>query len=149
MKICRKCLSELFDRDTICPTCKNNSFIDNESFDKIRSEIMLANKRKLNSLLKNPEYQSVYDYIQKKSNYERPDILNLSDDKTIEVCPSIFKKEQSRNPTKPTPKCPICNSTNLSKISTIKKATKIGLFGIFGAGDIGKTYKCNNCGSKF
>ena len=47
------------------------------------------------------------------------------------------------------PKCPICNSTNLSKISTAKKATKVGLFGIFGAGDIGKTWKCNNCGSKF
>lgn len=47
------------------------------------------------------------------------------------------------------PKCPICQSTNLSKISAVKKAGKIGLFGIFGAGDIGKTYKCNNCGSKF
>ena len=47
------------------------------------------------------------------------------------------------------PKCPICQSTNLTKISTVKKATKIGLFGIFGAGDIGKTCKCNNCGSKF
>lgn len=47
------------------------------------------------------------------------------------------------------PKCPICNSTNLSKISAMKKAGKIGLFGIFGAGDIGKTYKCNNCGSRF
>ena len=48
-----------------------------------------------------------------------------------------------------TPKCPICNSTNLSKISTLKKAGKIGLFGIFGAGDVGKTWQCNNCGSKF
>lgn len=48
-----------------------------------------------------------------------------------------------------TPKCPICQSTNLSKISNLKKAGKIGLFGIFGAGDIGKTWKCNNCGSKF
>ena len=47
------------------------------------------------------------------------------------------------------PKCPICNSTNLSKISVAKKATKIGLFGIFGAGDLGKAWKCNNCGSKF
>lgn len=47
------------------------------------------------------------------------------------------------------PRCPICNSTNLSKISNLKKAGKIGLFGIFGAGDIGKTWKCNNCGSKF
>ena len=47
------------------------------------------------------------------------------------------------------PKCPICNSTKLSKISTASKATKVGLFGIFGAGDLGKTWKCNNCGSKF
>ncbi|MCF2554419.1 hypothetical protein [Faecalicatena contorta] len=47
------------------------------------------------------------------------------------------------------PRCPICQSTNLSKITTTKKATKIGLFGILGTGDISKTWKCNNCGSKF
>ena len=47
------------------------------------------------------------------------------------------------------PKCPICQSTDLAKISTAKKAGKIILFGIFGAGDVGKTWKCNNCGSKF
>lgn len=47
------------------------------------------------------------------------------------------------------PKCPICGSTNLSKLSAIGKATKIGLFGIFGAGDLGKTWKCNNCSSRF
>lgn len=47
------------------------------------------------------------------------------------------------------PKCPICGSTNLSKLSNVGKAAKIGLFGIFGAGDLGKTWKCNNCGSKF
>ena len=47
------------------------------------------------------------------------------------------------------PKCPICQSTNLSKITNTRKAGKIALFGIFGAGDSGKTWKCNNCGSKF
>lgn len=47
------------------------------------------------------------------------------------------------------PKCPICQSINLTKISELKKAAKVGLFGIFGAGDIGKTWKCNNCGSRF
>lgn len=56
---------------------------------------------------------------------------------------STEKEEDNR------PKCPTCGSTDLSKISTVKKATKIGLFGIFGAGDIGKTWKCNNCGSKW
>lgn len=47
------------------------------------------------------------------------------------------------------PKCPICGSTNLSKLSNVGKVAKVGLFGIFGAGDLGKTWKCNNCGSKF
>lgn len=47
------------------------------------------------------------------------------------------------------PKCPTCNSKNLSKISTTKKVAKIAAFGIFGMGDNGKTWKCNNCGSKF
>ena len=47
------------------------------------------------------------------------------------------------------PKCPTCQSTNLSKISTATKAMKIAAFGIFGIGDNGKTWKCNNCGSRF
>lgn len=47
------------------------------------------------------------------------------------------------------PACPYCKSTNLSKISALKKAAKISVFGIFGAGDVGKTYKCNNCGARF
>lgn len=47
------------------------------------------------------------------------------------------------------PKCPICGSTNLSKITATKKVMKIAAFGIFGMGDNGKTWKCNNCDSKF
>ena len=47
------------------------------------------------------------------------------------------------------PHCPICQSTDLSKITTTKKVAKIAAFGIFGMGDNGKTWKCNNCGSKF
>ena len=47
------------------------------------------------------------------------------------------------------PKCPICGTTNLSKITIAQKAGKIALLGIFGMGDNGKTWKCNNCGSKF
>lgn len=49
----------------------------------------------------------------------------------------------------PTPKCPICGSTSLTKISALTKAAKVSAFGIYGAGDIGKTYKCNNCGARF
>ncbi len=61
-----------------------------------------------------------------------------------------IENRPSSTPTTPNiPKCPICGSTNLSKITIAQKAGKIALFGIFGMGDNGKTWKCNNCGSKF
>ena len=47
------------------------------------------------------------------------------------------------------PTCPVCHSTNLSRISAAKSFLKIAAIGIAGAGDVGKTWKCNNCGSKF
>lgn len=47
------------------------------------------------------------------------------------------------------PKCPICGSENLTRLTTMKKAAKIALVGIYELEDCGKTWKCNNCGSKF
>ncbi|WWR16824.1 hypothetical protein V1224_05160 [Lachnospiraceae bacterium JLR.KK008] len=47
------------------------------------------------------------------------------------------------------PKCPICGSKNLSKYNSFGKALKMAKYGIFGMYDNGKTYICNNCGSKF
>ena len=64
-----------------------------------------------------------------------------------EIIDKMTKEEKSK--ISKLPKCPICGSTNLSKISIIKTGMKIGAFGLLGAGDVGKTWKCNNCGSKF
>lgn len=48
------------------------------------------------------------------------------------------------------PKCPICGSTNINKITVGSRAVKTAVFGVVGAvDDAGKTYKCDNCGSKF
>lgn len=145
MKLCRNCLTEFFDRDAICPTCKSNSFIVDESLNKIKSEIMSASKRKRNSLLKNPEYKSVYDYIQKKSNCKRPDVLELSDGKNVEICPSLFKEEKSEKSNNHIPKCPTCGSTNIRKIGSVERGASIFAFGLFSK-KINKTFKCNNCG---
>ena len=43
-------------------------------------------------------------------------------------------------------KCPSCGSTNVSKISTVNRAFSVGLFGL-ASSKIGKTHKCNNCGT--
>lgn len=64
------------------------------------------------------------------------------------LCPNKYEQTQSQ-PTQNIPTCPICGSTNLTKLSNVGKVAKVGFFGIFGAGDLGKTWKCKNCGSKF
>lgn len=43
-------------------------------------------------------------------------------------------------------KCPTCQSTNISKIGTLNRMASIGLFGL-ASSKIGKTHKCNNCGT--
>lgn len=45
-----------------------------------------------------------------------------------------------------TPKCPTCGSTNISKIGTLNRMFSVGMFGL-ASSKIGKTHKCNNCGS--
>ncbi len=48
------------------------------------------------------------------------------------------------------PKCPVCGSGNIQKISVGTRVVKTAAFGVIGAvDDAGKTYKCENCGSKF
>ena len=44
------------------------------------------------------------------------------------------------------PKCPTCGSTNISKIGTVNRIISTGLFGL-ASSKIGKTHKCNNCGT--
>ena len=44
------------------------------------------------------------------------------------------------------PKCPTCGSTNISKIGTANRMISTGLFGL-ASSKIGKTHKCNNCGT--
>ena len=48
------------------------------------------------------------------------------------------------------PKCPICGASNINKITVSSRAIKTTIFGVVGAvDDAGKTYKCDNCGSRF
>lgn len=86
--------------------------------------------------------------IRQQVDIRRPVIKNKTAEKINE---SLRKYEQSKpsQPTQNLPTCPICGSTNLTKLSNVGKAAKVGFFGIFGAGDLGKTWKCKNCGSKF
>lgn len=44
------------------------------------------------------------------------------------------------------PKCPSCGSSNVAKVGTVSRAVSVGIFGL-ASSKIGKTHKCNNCGS--
>lgn len=44
------------------------------------------------------------------------------------------------------PKCPSCGSSNISKIGVVGRAVSFKLVG-FASSKIGKTHKCNNCGT--
>lgn len=52
-----------------------------------------------------------------------------------------FEEERNRGP-----KCPSCGSTNISKIGFLNRAVSTGFLGL-ASSKIGKTHKCNNCGS--
>lgn len=43
-------------------------------------------------------------------------------------------------------KCPSCGSTNISKIGFVNRTVSVGVFGL-ASSKIGKTHKCNSCGT--
>lgn len=48
------------------------------------------------------------------------------------------------------PHCPSCGSVDVNKIGTVTKVTKTAAFGVVGAmSDVGKTWKCCKCGTKW
>lgn len=96
------------------------------------------------------DFRSPQYYKEELKIMEAPEFSPLAHQKYKEWRDAKYNQIMSKAKPQPQkPKCPYCNSTRLEKISSFKKAGKIGLFGIFGAGDIGKTYKCRNCGCKF
>lgn len=97
------------------------------------------------------DFSSAKSIINKYCNCNDEDfhsILNLYVEEYSKD-PEIIKANAVAQELLNKPHCPICNSTNLSKITTTHKVVKIAAFGIFGMGDNGKTWKCNNCGSRF
>lgn len=140
LRYCPKCGDICFLRKELAPNCahcniplKETEFICIDSLErgKVKPEIRKAIFEKY--IKDNPQYSE--EAVKNRKEQEFHNSLNM---------PSSYKGQENNKP-----KCPICHSTNLSKITTAHKAGKIALFGIFGMGDNGKTWKCNNCGSKF
>lgn len=106
--------------------------------------------------MRNPYSRLIEEYATKDEQYSPEEMKYWHDKREREKAErrkalgiSSYTGRTSSSKKSNVPKCPICGSTSLSKISNAHKVGKIALFGIFGMGDNGKTWKCNNCGSKF
>lgn len=58
----------------------------------------------------------------------------------------LMKQIQEKNSSNNVPKCPSCGSSNISKIGVVNRVVSTTMFGL-ASSQIGKTHKCNNCGT--
>lgn len=142
-KCCPNCGYELPKQEHIyqgiyCPKCLKSVFRTDEY-----ERCPLCKVEMINSI--QGTFKEVYGYGDNHPELKNsPEFDEQAYQRRINWVPIEYGNDSNNKP-----KCPSCQSTNLSKISSVGKAAKIGLFGLFGAGDIGKTYKCNNCGVRF
>lgn len=141
-KMCPHCGYEnpinIYEDGEYCPSCLKSGYKPKEGFDKCpfcQIEMKFSVRG---------TFDDIFNYGETHPELKQaPEFSEEAYQKRINYVPYEYSSSHSA-------KCPTCQSTNLSKITATKRAVKTGLFGIFGAiDDAGKTYKCNNCGSKF
>lgn len=140
---CPECKKMISDKATMCPNCgfpinkiQKQNDNDHEALYVLHQNGILDFYKKIGEIHNLNTLTEIKEYIDKNPNLKKEYDLAVSNN----------KKTDFNN----TPKCPTCGSTNIQKISTTERAVKTALFGVIGAvDDAGKTYKCENCGSKF
>lgn len=128
-------------KDTFCEICNNKlKPVPNEYFEDPNFKILLSKKMKQKLLeelvFTSPNFDQYYfdNAINIKGLRDAEFNAKMAHGKAI-------LEEQSR-----VPKCPTCGSSSISKIGTINRMVSTGLFGL-ASSKIGKTHKCNNCGT--
>lgn len=157
---CKKCgrqLAELFDEKThdTCDVCGSPFYeVPDEYIDNFRWRDGDGKKAVEEELVKtspefDPDLFARRDDIlhQRTADFERKMAIGEA------VKNGMNSKEAlatNGNGYKNRPKvaCPYCHSANCAKISGVHRWLSTGLFGI-ASSDIGKQWRCNNCGSKF
>lgn len=98
-------------------------------------------------LTKRPEFdQKLFNTLIERQMEHRNNLKKRREswDKQVEEHREFMEKYGVDTP--PRVECPYCHSTNTKKISGVERATSVGLFGLLSK-KIGKSWKCNSCGS--
>lgn len=172
-KICLKCgllgsenpdiFGELKDSN-ICPVC-GAPWIDirnDEKYKKEHKKWMKKHKKDTDLQTKWVEYYTGQpldpELVAKREAYNKRIIEYITSGKSLDdyhakkMEKAVHEAENKleTNPTPPAPvvTCPYCHSTNTKKISAGHRWLSTGLFGL-ASSDLGKQWKCMDCGSKF
>lgn len=151
MKICIECGRELFDFDELCDVCNSKNLISEKEYNDIVTEIQCSNIFTRKKLLKNHNYECIYNRLQQpKVTYPKPEILNNTscesdNDYWERINQHTINKKFLTNVTI---ECPFCHSTNTKKITTVSKVVNTAIFGIFGTKRYNQ-WHCNHCNSDF
>ena len=127
---------------------KYHIFVDD--WGEISREEIISRKEKfvMEELINNPLF-SIEEYKKQVQNQRliNKEIEEYYQEQALEQQNKINKQTQKiLDQQNCVPKCPICGSSNVSKIGVVNRAVSTGLFGL-ASSKIGKTHKCNNCGT--
>lgn len=148
--ICSECGKEISDKSDVCIHCGcpliNYTCTINGIEYNLKEELTMA-------LVDNEDWMKAIGSLRRKTNLGLSDGGHLIDIiRDTKKIPSMFTPEFPLENRRllygddQRPKCPTCGSTDISKISTVSRAVSVGIFGL-ASSKIGKTHKCNNCGT--
>ncbi len=136
-----------------------NGFANNTIIGTINEELALreelisrTNNFVMNELAKSPMFslESYNNQVEKERELGK-ELAEFHYEQSCEQqAKNLARMQKEKDKQNCIPKCPICGSANINKITIGSRAVKTAVFGVAGAvDDAGKTYKCENCGSKF
>ena len=130
------------------------SMLDTVEGESRRIDELLSRKNDfiMNEVANNPLF-SIEEYEKQVQN-DRESFYSISQYHKNQIgerqAQNLAQIQKEKNKQNCIPKCPICGSANVNKITMGTRAIKTAVFGVVGAvDDAGKTWKCNDCGSKF